>query len=300
MNQELTIQPPFLQTPCVYIHTYSVFHAGVLALQSLQEMSNTTVEIVTPQGWINSPPGRGTIDIIYSCLSTIFLCIWSVLCVNINPLEESSVLRILRKCKIALLCIIGPDFLLYLSIGQWESARRSCQEFQNGGYTAWTMRHAFFADMGGFTVRTSDGVSWPLNAQQLYYLIQRGFITEHVVHDRIFIPKTDIDDKNKQNALVRTITMGQILWFLASCIGRASQRLTITTLELTTIGFAVTTIGVSIFWFHKPADISSPQSLVIEAAVADIHANAGLDDSYIWHDTPLDFLDPEKTYLESA
>lgn len=132
-------------------------------------------------------------------------------------------------------------------MGQWESARRSCQEFRNGGYAEWTMRHAFFADMGGFTVRTSDGVSWPLNAKQLYYMIQRGFVTEPIVRDKKFlIPDSDIDDRNKQSVLVRAITVGQILWFVVSCIGRACQRLAITTLELTTIGFAVTTIGVSI------------------------------------------------------
>jgi hypothetical protein len=34
--------------------------------------------------------------------------------------------------------------------------------------------------------------------------------------------------------------------------------------------------------------------------VADIYADAGLDHSYIWYDTPLDFLDPESTYFEAA
>lgn len=34
--------------------------------------------------------------------------------------------------------------------------------------------------------------------------------------------------------------------------------------------------------------------------MADIHADAGLDHSYIWYDTPLDFLDPERTYFEAA
>lgn len=77
-------------------------------------MSNITVEIVTPQGWVHSPSGRGTIDIIYSCLATIFLCVWSVLCITIR---ESTAPQILYKCKIALLCIIRPDFLLYLAIG---------------------------------------------------------------------------------------------------------------------------------------------------------------------------------------
>jgi hypothetical protein len=144
------------------MHASCLLYAEVLALQSHESMSNTTVEIVA-QGWVNSPSGRGTIDIIYSCLTTIFLCIWSVLCVNISPLEENPVLQILYKCKIALLCIIGPDFLLYLAMGQWESACRSCQEFRNGGYAEWTMRHAFFR--------------YELAMEYLGHLMQSSFIT---------------------------------------------------------------------------------------------------------------------------
>ena len=35
------------------------------------------------QGWTSSPNGRGTVDIIWQCSSTIFLCCWTVLCLNV-------------------------------------------------------------------------------------------------------------------------------------------------------------------------------------------------------------------------
>jgi hypothetical protein len=34
-------------------------------------------------GWISTPNTRGTIDILYSSLATIYLCTWTSLCLNI-------------------------------------------------------------------------------------------------------------------------------------------------------------------------------------------------------------------------
>jgi hypothetical protein len=134
--------------------------------------------------------------------------------------------------------------------------------------------------MGGFVIRTSDGVSWPLDGNQLYYLIEQGWIKEPILSSQILLKKSDIDDRNKQNTLVRVFSTAQILWFLVSCIARACQHLTITTIELTTIGFIATTIGTTIFWFHKPADVETRQIIEIDASVSELHTSAGLDSAY--------------------
>ncbi|TVY50857.1 hypothetical protein LCER1_G008151 [Lachnellula cervina] len=263
-------------------------------------MSNITVQTAALQGWTNSPDSRGSIDIVSSCISTIFLCIWSVLCVNIGLPGESASAKVYQKLKLAVLTILGPDFLLLLVVGQWESARKSCCKFKERGIIGWSMRHAFYADMGGFVARTRDGVTWPLDANQLCYLIDEEWIKEPMVSSQIALDKTDIDDRNKQNTLVRVFTIAQISWFLVNCIARGFQRLPVTTLELTTVGFIATTIGVSIFWSDKPADIETQIMIDIDATIPDIYARAGQDDTHYWYDTPLDFLSPEKTYYEVA
>jgi hypothetical protein len=269
----------------------------VIIVSSFLYMSNITVQTAPLQGWTDSPDGRGTIDIVSSSIFTIFICIWSVLCVNIGPPGETAVANVYRKLKLAVLCILGPDFLLVLVIGQWESARKSCRKFKQGGISGWSMKHAFYADMGGFLVRTRDGLAWPLDANELFYLIDEEWIKEPMISSQIIIDKSDIDDRNKQNTLVRVFTIWQILWFLVSCIARGCQHLVVTTLELTTVGFVATTIGVSIFWFNKPADIQTQRRIDIDATVQEIHARAGLDHIYHWYNTPLDFLKPEKTYV---
>jgi hypothetical protein len=59
------------------------------------------------------------------------------------------------------------------------------------------MTHAFFADMGGFVLRSPDFPPFPLDAEQLYYLISNDYLE---------YPKLDkaiIDDKNKADGLAR-------------------------------------------------------------------------------------------------
>jgi len=59
------------------------------------------------------------------------------------------------------------------------------------------MTHAFFADMGGFVLASPDFPDFPLDAEQLHYLISKGYL-EH--------PNTDkelINDKNKADGLAR-------------------------------------------------------------------------------------------------
>jgi len=116
---------------------------------------------------------------------------------------------------------------------------------------------------------------------------------------QVLLKKSDID-RNKQNTLVRVFSIAQILWFPISCIARACQRLPITTLELTTIGFIATTIGITIVWFHKPADVKTQYIIELNASVSELHAKAGLDNTYYWYETPLDFLNSERTYYGVA
>ncbi|PQE05785.1 Major facilitator superfamily domain general substrate transporter protein [Rutstroemia sp. NJR-2017a BVV2] len=264
-------------------------------------MSNNTTQTTLLQGWTDSPDHRGTMDIVFSCTFTIFICIWSVLCVNIGPYRESTWAKVYRKLKLAGLCILGPDFLLLLTIRQWESARKSCLNFQQRGIRNWSMTHAFYADMGGFVIRTKDGVTWPLDANEIIYLIDEEWIKEPVISTQLVLDKREIDDKNKKNALVRIYAIVQILWFLISCIARGVQRLAITTLELTTIGFIITTIGVSLLWLHKPTDIETRRVIELDVTIAEMYARAGVSHTEIdWYDTPLDFLKPERTYYEVA
>lgn len=249
-----------------------------LSLRAVQNPSFT-------QGWTPQPNGRGTFDILWSCVFTIFLCSWSVLCLNVPALGESSWSLMRRKLYLTLLGIAGPEFTLMLALGQWASARRSVQEFQASGYSDWTMNQAFFADMGGFVFHSRNWPPFPIDAKQLHYLVIRGHVRYPAHYD-----KRAISDRNKSDGLVRFLTVCQTLWFTLNTLARADQHMAITTLELTTLAFIFCTLGTTFFWFHKPCDIELPVVIETDVSMTQILREAGDAAKEPYRRTPLDFI----------
>lgn len=79
----------------------------------------------TSSEWTLKPDDRGPWDIVWTCLLTIFLCCWTSICVNCQCSADSYWDRFRDKLDLAVFTIIGPDIVLLLAVGQWESARRS-------------------------------------------------------------------------------------------------------------------------------------------------------------------------------
>jgi hypothetical protein len=172
-------------------------------------MINGTANEPIFQGWKAQPDGRGTLDILYQCLTTMFLCCWTSLCINVPVSSWSPRRCTLQKVLMACMGVIGPEFVFQLALGQWISARSSVAAFNRSGYPTWTMRHAFLADMGGFVLHHPDSEDFPLTAKHVHYLVTEGYISySDVALDRRFI-----DDRNKRDGTARFITVFQMLWF---------------------------------------------------------------------------------------
>ncbi|KAF2740048.1 hypothetical protein EJ04DRAFT_604772 [Polyplosphaeria fusca] len=246
----------------------------------------------TRQGWTSSPNGRGTFDILWSCGATIFLCCWSVLCLNVPAAADSSWAKTQRKILIFILTLLGPEAIGITATGQYLSARQSVKDFAAAGYSDWSIQHAFFAEMGGFVLKTPDWKEFPVNAKQLLWLIQRGHVP--------YIPPTvssHIDDKNKVDGFMRLIMIVQILWFLVTFIARLAKGLSITALELTTVTFIYCSVPIAFLWRHKPADISRPEVLIAQSKTADILQAGGDEAQKPYRNTPLDFIDREEWHM---
>jgi hypothetical protein len=140
------------------------------------------------------------------------------------------------------------------------------------------MTNAFFADMGGFLVQAPESTEFPLDAEQLYYLVIKKFI------EYPEIDKEEIEDKNKADGLARyalnflpkggntdlessLITVCQATWFTINSVARPVQGLFLTTLELTALSFIVVFFAVSFCWLHKPMGVSRPITLRIETKI---------------------------------
>jgi hypothetical protein len=72
--------------------------------------------------------------------------------------------------------------------------------------------------------------------------------------------------------IVRLLSVGQALWFVASFIARPIQGLSITTLELTTVSFVIVFFGTSFCWRKKPAGVTQPVVLECKTSIAQIRS----------------------------
>jgi hypothetical protein len=150
------------------------------------------------------------------------------------------------------------------------------------------MKHAFYADSGGYFLHSPDFKPIPVNAKQLLYLIDHEYV------DYPTLSEQDIDDKNKVDILLRAISIGQILWFSATVIARRAQDLIITGMELTTAAFIFCSLGTTYCWWDKGADVGVPAVMNTTATMVKILQDAGDVATGPYHRTPLDFVSREE------
>jgi len=110
--------------------------------------STTPTSKDSTHDWVDQCNDRGTLDIIQSCTITIFLCSWSVLCLNMPEETVTGSGEYLKnKLRWMLFALIFPEAIAAVGAEQWASAFQCIEDLANLGYTEWTIRHAFYAKM---------------------------------------------------------------------------------------------------------------------------------------------------------
>ena len=72
--------------------------------------------------WVKEPDGRGTWGLVYGCLFTIFLCVWTAVHVNIPPRDIKPRKRWLRKLYLVLVAVLAPEAVLYIAFCERQEA----------------------------------------------------------------------------------------------------------------------------------------------------------------------------------
>jgi len=240
-------------------------------------------------GWVDGPNTRGTLDILWSSLFTIFICTYTMLCLNVPAMDERLWRIMGRKVFWMGIAIAGPEFVLTIASGQWGTARESVTLFKNSGFPEWSLRHGFFADMGGFFVvprveNEQYDRPFPVTSKQLNWLVTNKYLPFPDTHEE------DMADKSKQDTIAKIITSFQVGYLILQCIGRILQKLAITTLELSALAIVACSILTSICWLQKPLDVRTPIRLTLNASIGEIRRDMLLD-AEDWKHTPLDFVD---------
>ena len=222
----------------------------------LNDMAQAAEEHV---GWRDSPDGRGTIDIIWACLFTLFICCWSVIHMDIVHGDPGKFevwwKRPVGKTLCVLVVVLAPEALV---VHAWESSRKAARDARKvremKPNSNWTERHAHYAEMGGFAAKVTN----PTDDKPAFCAVK--------VHHLLRLPKrfqfpstteVEIMDKSKTDEFVKAFALIQILWLVIQCIARVVQNLAVSTLEISTVCYIPCTIATYYFWWHKPYDVSS-------------------------------------------
>jgi hypothetical protein len=225
-----------------------------------------------PVSFVSTPNSRGTLEILWSSLFTIFACTWTIQHPNVPEQRDGrfpgwkgdlrwGLRHAVESLKLAIATILAPEFVIYVARCELTVVRyvsRGLESFAKEDGVPWSRKHGHLAAMGGFIVRVKKAEGddseyvepYHLTGEDLYYLRRNG----HIRLPRL--TEDDIADRSKSDPLLKTIAIGQIFWSIVQIITRAIRGLSISLLELSVLAFAACAIAVYILYWDKPKHIN--------------------------------------------
>ncbi|KAJ7892318.1 hypothetical protein B0H14DRAFT_2335426 [Mycena olivaceomarginata] len=187
-------------------------------------------------------PTRTLWQLFYSCVATIFACVWISVHPNVPGRDDSPWTRRWRRIQLMLIALITPEVITTFAIRQWLTARQVVNGEEGKSIT---MIHGFFLAMGGFVCEEGNRLR-PLTFYDLNKTIPSGKLS------------ADIQDKSKGDGLSKLLAVVQLLWFSIQLLGRLVLHFSITELEVMTIALVALNITLLLiikiyfFWWSKP------------------------------------------------
>ncbi|KIM25421.1 hypothetical protein M408DRAFT_48689, partial [Serendipita vermifera MAFF 305830] len=225
-------------------------------------------------------------SVVWSCLSTIFLCTWVAIHPNVafrpekrnaswfetwirDPLHDFFT----YKLVLFFWALLVPEYILAWSVRQYIRAGQIQKQVPG-----WTRTHGFFMIMGGFHLfrLPPDAPCIPLplkSSSPSDFVIPSGYHSreEEVpvcplemsdlpvdVLEFITPTKAELKDKGKSDGLTKLIILVQTSWFIIQCIARGTQGLPLTELEVITLAYAMLNFFIYMFWWDKPRNVECP------------------------------------------
>ena len=267
--------------------------------------TQSTVDLSS--GWQSTNCGRGTTDVLWSCLATILLCVWTVIHLPTGEYDMKRAAtwrgKIVRsRLATAIIGLFVPEYIAMRAIGDWEGASRIVKSASEEGYSRITRTHAFALDMGAFCVQLSNDKYYQINREQFkphdfaaQELDQLDFGCSADQIDRNMLEKinqTPVDEiKSLANSdsLAKLVACTQSLWLVAQVVARVVQHIAVTPLEVATTAYVASALISYILWWQKPQNVAIP--IVLKGCENSV-AKQSWSDSHFNHvrDTWLEFL----------
>ena len=125
-------------------------------------------------------------------------------------------------------------------------------------YYRWTLKHSFYAWMGGFVLFIDRD---PILPREVYYPLTPDELLEFLKADMVYmsmVSEKDLDDRSKGDWLSKTIAVVQLVWFVVQLAARGFGKLPTTQLEIDSLAISVLGCFTHAFWWHKPKDVRCP------------------------------------------
>ena len=252
--------------------------------------------------FVPDPSGRGTVGLLWSCILTLWPCVWTAIHLNIPARHSTSWQRFLTKLPYAAVTLVFPEFMLLLVVLQFQSAWRFASEMNrviaswNDSETAsreppkveihhgcpasaitsltrfqrWNLTTAFFGIMGGFQAKFGDGSDFRGDPDTP---ILTPSLLIRLAGEKMLPPVDSrlCKGRGKSDEIGKLFVIGQVSWFVLQCIGRKASGLPVTLLEINTAVHVACAIGIYTLMWFKPQGATEPLMIDVSKCTACDH-----------------------------
>src|SRR5277367_5627045 len=222
--------------------------------------------------YVSNPSGRGTLSLLFSSVSTLFLCAWTAIHLNIFRVGTAWWTRLKCKMILSVICIVAPEVIIFRALVQFMDVRSLCgdrkkllesdiEREQATDKTTnsllshshcpvsvrqkrgdkprdrqWTMEHGYFAIMGGVCVNVRDELIVTDKGEECTTLTPSGILLLTKYDLMPDLSTTTIRARSKADSLSKLLICIQVSWMLIQTIARKFYGLPVTLLEINTLG----------------------------------------------------------------
>jgi len=206
-------------------------------------------------GFVSEPNcGRGTISIVWSCISTFFLLTYTSLHPDVDDDQISFMLY----------CLAFPEFGAVGAVSDLIYAfllRKTMLRIHDWDHL--TLQHGFLVRLGGVVLEGDGEAKTTVTGRILLGLAQDQAIE---LGD---LPTLDqMKNGSRKDYLSKAIALLQCLWFTANILSRLVNRFEVSLLEDLTMAYVLCGILMYASWFHCPQGIREPFALRCNAGSA--------------------------------
>ncbi|KAI1770562.1 hypothetical protein F4818DRAFT_432572 [Hypoxylon cercidicola] len=249
---------------------YSLKNSTKFVNQISEEVGYQITDPMQSIGWVSSAEFRGTLDLVWTCVFTLFTCLWASLHLNIPAPEDTEYTKFCRKLKWTCVAATLPEVVVGTAFVNWWDTRHDARIMRKYDFSNWDRKLCAFVRMGGVCLRGEadhDNTNVPLptvlaqgeaapficvETDILRRLIQEGSLRQDCLTHKM------VDEKSKSDWFVKLVGCCQTLYFGLQCAGRLGMGLPLTTLEISTAILAVYALIIQFLWWNKPVDVAMP------------------------------------------